>query len=324
MSFTGPLFIVGMPRSGTKLLRGLLNQHPSISIPNVETHFLPYWKTHWEEYGDLSNQSNFSKFYKQSIHLPYFIYMSEISEIIQEDSWYQSCSNYSISGVFEALMRHDTQTPTSSNKIWGDKTPSYITQVILIKEIFPHARFIHIVRDVRDYSLSMNAAWKKNMVRATDRWVNEINIFKKSIEDHSKEIIELRYEDLLDNPEKYLRRICYFLELQFDDHMLELATPCENLGSTQEKKEIVKNNKQKYLTEMTLKQKYSLECIAKPLLEDYDYSVEYDGDAKRVGKTKMVLYKLMDTINLFRYETKKRGFVNGILFRWRLYQTSRG
>ena len=37
----GPLFIAGMPRSGTKLLRDLLNQHSEISIPEVETHFIP-------------------------------------------------------------------------------------------------------------------------------------------------------------------------------------------------------------------------------------------------------------------------------------------
>ena len=41
-SWEGPLFIVGMPRSGTKLLRGLLNQHPRIRIPDFETEFAPF------------------------------------------------------------------------------------------------------------------------------------------------------------------------------------------------------------------------------------------------------------------------------------------
>jgi len=40
--FTGPLFILGMPRSGTKLLRDLLNRNPKIGVPTSETDFIPY------------------------------------------------------------------------------------------------------------------------------------------------------------------------------------------------------------------------------------------------------------------------------------------
>lgn len=42
MFTTGPLFIVGMPSSGTKkLLRDLLNRHSWIAIPDNESHFIP-------------------------------------------------------------------------------------------------------------------------------------------------------------------------------------------------------------------------------------------------------------------------------------------
>lgn len=323
MPFTGPLFIVGMPRSGTKLLRGLLNQNPSIGIPNVETHFLPYWAKHWAEYGDLSNRGDFSRFYNQAINLPYFTFMQETGKIIQENDWYESCENFNISGIFEALMRHDANTPVGSEKIWGDKTPSYIIQVPLLKKLFPSAKFIHIVRDVRDYSLSISTSWGKNMVRATDRWIDEISTFRKNLGHYGGEILELRYEDLLDNPERELRRICDFLSLKFDDCMLELETPCENLGDTQEEKVIVRSNKQKYLTDMTLKQRESLERIAKPMLEKYGYPFEYKGASKRVSKIQMLTYKILDGINLFRHEVRNRGILSGIQFQWRLYRTAR-
>lgn len=323
MRFNGPLFTVGMPRSGTKLLRGLFNQHPSIGIPNVETHFLPYWAKHWPEYGDLSDRRNFSRFYRQAIGLPYFIFMRDISEIIQEDVWYKNCENFGISGVFKALIRHDANVPVGSQKIWGDKTPSYITQVDLLKKLFPAAKFIHIVRDVRDYSLSISAAWGKNMERATDRWVDGISTFRKSLKLYGEDILELRYEDLLDNPSRDLQRICEFLELEFNERMLELAAPCENLGDTQTQKVIVSSNKHKFLTEMTPKQRHSIERIAKPLLEHYGYAVAYKGDAKRLHKFQLVFYKIMDGINLFRYEAKKRGLIAGLKFQWSLYRTAR-
>ncbi len=318
-----PLFLVGMPRSGTKLLRELLNQHPLIEIPNVETHFLPYWSKHWQEYGDLSDKNNFSHFYDQVTSIPYFIYMREIGKTIQKDAWYQSCENFKVSGVFEALMRHDANTPIGSEKIWGDKTPSYITQVTLIKELFSSAKIVHLVRDVRDYSLSAKTAWGKNMMRSTDRWVEGISTLRNNLKEHGDDIIEIRYEDLLDNPEKELLKICNFINLKFDKRMLQLETSCENLGDAKGNNFIVKNNKQKFLTKMSFKERESLERIAKPILEKYGYQFEYRGESKRVNNIQMFLFKIMDTINLFRYESKKRGVLGGIKFQWNLYRTAR-
>ena len=63
-AFHGPLFVVGMPRSGTKLLRGLLNEHSRIGIPLNETEFLPHWLRSWSAFGDLSSRTAFDAFSK--------------------------------------------------------------------------------------------------------------------------------------------------------------------------------------------------------------------------------------------------------------------
>ena len=70
--FTGPLFIIGMPRSGTKLLRGLLNRHPMIGIPPSETEFFPWLNSHYEQFGDLSVRGRFNRFYKEMGENPLF------------------------------------------------------------------------------------------------------------------------------------------------------------------------------------------------------------------------------------------------------------
>jgi len=57
-NFFGPLFIIGMPRSGTKLLRDLMNQNPKIGIPAAETHFIPFMI---KKFGDPPN------FYEDSL-----------------------------------------------------------------------------------------------------------------------------------------------------------------------------------------------------------------------------------------------------------------
>ena len=92
--FAGPLFIIGMPRSGTKLLRGLLNEHPRIGIPISETEFFPYWIAHWQEFGDLSKKEHFLRFYKQMLAAPYFISCRRDGRLIDVDRWFEWCHNF--------------------------------------------------------------------------------------------------------------------------------------------------------------------------------------------------------------------------------------
>ncbi|MCK5099057.1 MAG: sulfotransferase, partial [Desulfobacteraceae bacterium] len=56
--FNGPLFIVGMPRSGTKLFRDLLNNHSKVGIPPNESHIIPYFYNRFDKYMDIHCQAN--------------------------------------------------------------------------------------------------------------------------------------------------------------------------------------------------------------------------------------------------------------------------
>jgi hypothetical protein len=75
--FSGPLFIVGMPRSGTKLLRDLLRGHPLIGIPTTEANLLPRWAAEWHRLGDLSDRERFAAFYRRAVRAPYFLLMEK-------------------------------------------------------------------------------------------------------------------------------------------------------------------------------------------------------------------------------------------------------
>ncbi|MCK6525680.1 sulfotransferase, partial [Myxococcota bacterium] len=57
--FIGPLFIVGAPRSGTKLFRDLLRQHPRVAIPLYETELLPRLIQIAPRFGDLADPARF-------------------------------------------------------------------------------------------------------------------------------------------------------------------------------------------------------------------------------------------------------------------------
>ena len=85
--------------------------------------------------------------------------------------------------------------------IWGDKTPNYLLYLPLLKTLFPKAKFVHIIRDVRDYCLSINAAWQKNPYRAAQRWHDSIKKCRKDGKTLPQgDYMEINYEALIDDP----------------------------------------------------------------------------------------------------------------------------
>ncbi len=293
----GPLFIVGMPRSGTKLLRNLLNQHPKVSIDPVETVFLPLWYRNWSRYGDLGNFDIFSKFYQKNLRSRYMRIRLKSNRLVNVLDWYQACDSFDTAGVFEGLLRTHLNIDKNADVIWGDKTPSYLVHIPLIKKIYPHAQIIHIIRDVRDYCLSLNHAWKKNMLRGAQRWVDYVNKARSDGES-VRGYLEVRYEALLTEPEREMKAVCEFLGIEFVKDMLTLSRPSEKFGDAKGKAFIVQNNTRKYETRMSPAVQHAIEEISCELLSELGYTTTYRGPARRIGRARMQFYKLIDGINL--------------------------
>ena len=107
---------------------------------------------------------------------------------------------------------------------WGDKSPQDhdAQQMPLLAEVFPEACFIHIVRDGRDVHLSQRRAWAvrhESGYAAGDwaRWVGEAREAGRAL---GARYVELRFEDLVEEPERELRRVCDAVRLDFDPAML--------------------------------------------------------------------------------------------------------
>lgn len=312
VAFKGPLFIVGMPRSGTKLVRDLLNNHSFISISEIETNFLPIWQKNWTKYGDLSKIRNFKKFYNEMKTYTYFMYMNENKNLIQFSDWYNLCTNYTIQDVFESLIRHDTNVSEGTNVIWGDKSPDYIRYLPTLNNLFPEARFIHIIRDVRDYCLSINMAWGKNMLRAAQRWCDDVNKVQKNSKKLEDKYLEIKYENLISDPKSVLKNICSFLEIEYDEKMINLKKPVEKIGDAKRQKGIKSDNKYKYKKCMDPKTKYKIESIAGNLLKKNRYDIEYSGKTYTLSPIKMAYYQIRDILNRIKFNIKQRGIGRGV------------
>jgi hypothetical protein len=105
---------------------------------------------------------------------------------------------------------------------WGDKTPLYCLHLRSIAACLPEAHFIHIIRDGRDVALSLRQTWFSpgpEMETLAAYWRQCVATGRREGR-HCRHYLEVRYEDLVLHPEGVLKRICQFLELQFDPGML--------------------------------------------------------------------------------------------------------
>jgi hypothetical protein len=123
---------------------------------------------------------------------------------------------WAVEQPFLAYMRRD------GKQWWADKTPPNIDHVDLLAEVFEGARFVELVRDGRDVSLSMvGMPWGDNNSWTTAlRWADCIREGERQRAKRPDEVLLVRYEDLVTRPQEELQRVSEFLGIDYDDDML--------------------------------------------------------------------------------------------------------
>jgi hypothetical protein len=204
--------VVGLGRSGTTLLRLMLDAHPELAIP-AETHFIPQ-VVRWFRRDRLSAVELAERLAALRRWGDFGIGEEEMRARLEPLE--PLGPRRSIRAFYELYAEHQGKPR------WGDKTPGYSSRMHLIQNALPEARFIHLIRDGRDAALSRAEASGKTVrpERAAKRWVERIG----EAREEAKRIghyIELRYEDLIVDPEAVLRRICEYIDLRFAPEMLD-------------------------------------------------------------------------------------------------------
>jgi hypothetical protein len=106
---------------------------------------------------------------------------------------------------------------------WGEKTPAYVRRMEAIAGVLEESRFVHLIRDGRDVALSRRARGMgagKPMAKAAGLWRKRIEAAREAAGRLRGRYVELRYEDLVADPERCLRRVCELIELDYDPAML--------------------------------------------------------------------------------------------------------
>lgn len=244
-----PLFIIGNPRSGTSLLRLILTNNSKVIIP-PECGFIIWLHKKYAAWSELDN--------KHTIRLSAFIddllickkietwhlCRNQIKNIIHENNpmdYAELCAC-----IFSAYANNINQ----SFDVWGDKNNFHINHLDELNNLYPKARFIHIVRDGRDVACSyrevmrsglnslyapkldtditaISTSWTNNVIK-TDTFMNKLPLERAKT---------IRYEDLVSKPTITVNLICEWLRVPFEKTMLNFYQ--ENIKSKLEPLEML-------------------------------------------------------------------------------------
>ncbi len=211
-------FVVGVGRSGTTLLRLMLDAHPQMAVP-PETHF----------FESVLAASGRLRFGPEAA-------LEAITEDprrrwndfgLEEDELFERFLAIEQFNTADALRAfYELYAEKQGKPRWGDKTPTYLKTMRRIKRAMPEARFIHVIRDGRDVTLSNNKRVLQRGHRtplpaetSARRWRKRI-MRARADGPHLGEYLEIRYEDLVRDAESALRKACSYIELDFDPVML--------------------------------------------------------------------------------------------------------
>jgi hypothetical protein len=279
-----PIFIVGVPRSGTTLLAALLAAHSKMSC-GPETHFfrklpksnLDYlfnaatWPIPAIDFICSVTHNSFSENKQISLIDKYQLNKQVIVDyLVNQDPSIHSI----LSSVTESYMR------SLGKSRWVEKTPDHIEYVHLIRKYFPKSPIIRILRDPRDTALSlMRMSWGAMSIHeALSYWVR--------LDDSSKDFFRtdplsftIRYEDLILSTKDELQKLCNFIGEEFEEGMLDTSRTGKQLNSRNvpwkemASKPIDSGKVSMWKREMTEPSNILAEAILGDRLKDYQYPV---------------------------------------------------
>jgi hypothetical protein len=274
-----PVFVIGVHRSGTTLLRYMLSSHSRIYIP-PESDFISYFFLR-NPTGQLSEQRIAQML--RTIFGRYRFVGEWQGDPPDTREFLRHMSERTPASFLDTL--YSEYARQNGAERWGDKTPIYASYVDLIHHIFPQAQFIHIIRDGRDAALSMLDKYEEDEFHvdiffAARNWVRRIRKAQASASRLPPGLYyEMRYENLVHSPEKELRAVCDFLRESFEPGMLvhhRLATehiPTDSHFFDSVRKPTTAQRIGRWRTHLSLPDQRLVQRVAGGLLAELDYEL---------------------------------------------------
>jgi hypothetical protein len=222
------LFVVGCPRSGTTLLRRMLDAHPCLAMMRRETHFIP--RIYERRVGLTADGGVTSALVDELLDDRHFARLGIGREALEGLLAHEEAIPYArfVSRLF------DLHGQARGSERVGDKTPGYVRHLPTLHALWRETRFVHLIRDGRDVCLSLLgwskgsrlagrfSSWSEDPVSTAALWWEwHVRLGREDGGALGRRLYrELRYESLVSDPERECLAVCDFLGVPYDDVML--------------------------------------------------------------------------------------------------------
>jgi hypothetical protein len=264
------------------LFRNVFDSHPELAVMH-EGHFVgavARLRKRYEKGDGLDRDTFVRDLYRNDNFIRQGLDRTTIASLVDRES---------PQALPEAIRLVMGAYASANGKRWyGDKTPGYVAQIPVLAAMFPEAKFVHIIRDGRDVATSYleREEWGPvNLGEAALYWRSRVTRGRKAGDDLGPlRYREVRYEDMVDDPEGTTRALCEFLGLDFDPVMLEYHRKGEEFAATTKNPEAftglaqpVTKGMRDWRVDMAPDDVAFFETIAGDLLADLGYDVTGTG-----------------------------------------------
>jgi len=277
------VFLCGFPSSGTDLLKNIVNAHSRVVIGG-ESPLLPSLAS---KYSAVVERQRFPKLLSDLLRID--IYKNFTNRDFPADVY--SSQKHRFADLYASLL-------TTQPADWvGNKTPQNSERIRELSHLFPDARFLLIVRDIRDVAMSWKKKWGKSMLLCAHKWNARMLRCLHDLESIGEQrYLILKYEDLLRETEEVGREICDFLEIEFEANLLSFHESVEDIvpGKINYGKPIISENFEKWRHSLTPNEIRRIEQISFPAMSRFGYSRSHATEAVSITWSERFLGRLQD------------------------------
>ena len=316
-----PIFIVGAPRSGTTLLRNMLNRHPAIAIYRESDfyHYVYRRRRSFGNLGDLRNRQCLVREYLSTRGVRRMqMELQALEATLLEDG-------VSYHAFFLSLLRSYAQA--QGKRRCGEKTPRHALITEELCQWYPDASIIHLVRDPRDVVASlMRMPWADHNVLGNAHLWLRFNLAARSSQ-HRPKYLLVHYEQLVTQPEQELRHICSFIGEDYSAIMLvpNHDPTADRPWLRRAEEPITTERLGNWRNQLTANQVALIEWLVRPHMETFGYepagfspsnltiaggllSAANDAARRRVGEFPGVWYSITRSTHLAKEENARERF----------------
>jgi hypothetical protein len=300
-----PIQFIGTQRSGSNLLRVMLNQLSEISAPHPP-HILKTFFPLIGKYGNLEIADNFRALINDVCEWVNLNPVPWEGIVLNPDEVFALCKEPGLLEVFRII--YELKAKKDGAVIWCCKSMETVHYVHAVEASSIKPIYLHIYRDGRDVAVSfLNAiVGPKHIYFLAKKWRQEQELslkFKEMIPAHR--FISVCYEDLISQPERELNSICQQIGVKYRENLImdyfhsKESVNTANSGAMWKNlsKPILKDNHHKFLTALSKQEIQIFESVAGDMLVSLGYERLFPNDN---------LIFLEDDLNIFEMENAEK------------------